>query len=229
MADAQVLVNHLDHRGQAVGGARSGGDDTVLRRVEQVLVDAHHHVQCAFLLHWSADHHTFDALIQVGLEHGYRLHLAAGLDDQVAARPVCVRDGLVRGDLEALAFDHYRVAFCAGFTVPASVDRIEVDQMGMGLGVTGRVIDLHKLEFWPVPGRAKRQATNTAKPIDTYFDSHVLVLGSRLTNGQRVSLNWLMYPTCAGFWIARGRNSFLQRCQHGIRGSCLLRKPQMDR
>ncbi|MNN11671.1 hypothetical protein D3C81_1246370 [compost metagenome] len=173
-----------------------------------MLVDAHHHVQCAFLLHWSADHHTFDALIQVGLEHGYRLHLAAGLDDQVAARPVGVRDGLVGGDLDALALDHYRVALCAGFTVPASVDRIEVDQMGMGLGVTGRVIDLHKLEFRPVPGGAKRQATNTAKPIDTYFDSHVLVLESRLAKGQRVSLNWLIYPTCAGFWIARGRRAW---------------------
>nr|WP_269805987.1 hypothetical protein [Pseudomonas sp. NMI1173_11] len=63
-----------------------------------MLVDAHHHVQCTFLLHWSADHHTFDALIQVGLEHSYRLHLTAGLDDQVAARPVGVGDGLVRGE-----------------------------------------------------------------------------------------------------------------------------------
>ncbi|MNV60622.1 hypothetical protein D3C71_1530920 [compost metagenome] len=176
VADAQVLVNYLDHRGQAIGGAGSGGDDTVLRRVEQVLVDAHHHVQRAFLLHRSADHHAFDALVQVGLEHGYRLHLAAGFDDQITARPVGVGDRLVRGDLDALALDHHRVAFCLGFTLPAAVDRIEVDQVGVGLGVADRVIDLDEFEFRPAPGRAQRQATDTAKPIDAYFDCHGLVL-----------------------------------------------------
>jgi hypothetical protein len=30
------------------------------------------------------------------------------------------------------------VALSTGFTVPAAVDRVEVDQVGMGLGVAGR-------------------------------------------------------------------------------------------
>ncbi|MNT36213.1 hypothetical protein D3C72_1722820 [compost metagenome] len=126
----------------------------MLGRVEQVLVDPHHHVQCAFFLHRGTHHHAFDALIQVGLEHGNRFHLTAGLDDQVATRPIGVGDGLVGRDLDVLAIDYHRIACCTGFTVPASVDRVEVDQVGVGLSIPGRVIDLYEFEFRPVPGRA---------------------------------------------------------------------------
>ncbi|MNZ45473.1 hypothetical protein D3C78_631310 [compost metagenome] len=78
---------------------------------------------------------------------------------------------------------------CACLAVPASVHRVEVDQVGMGFSVPGRVIDLYEFEFRPVPGRAQRQATDTSKPIDAYFDCHVLVLESRLASGQRVLVN----------------------------------------
>ncbi|MCY1540350.1 hypothetical protein D9M68_759840 [compost metagenome] len=69
MADAQFLVDHLDHRCQAVGGAGRGGDDAVLGRIEQVLVDAHDHVQRLLFLHRRTDHDPLHALVEVGLEH----------------------------------------------------------------------------------------------------------------------------------------------------------------
>ncbi|MNE77951.1 hypothetical protein D3C80_1743130 [compost metagenome] len=84
MADAELLVDYLDHRCQAVGGAGRGGDNAMLRRIEQVLVDTHDHVQRALFLHRRTDHDPLYALVEVSLEHGHGLHLAAGLDHQVA-------------------------------------------------------------------------------------------------------------------------------------------------
>ena len=80
MADAEVLVDHLDHRSQAIGGTGGSGNDAVLGWIEQLLVDTHHHVQCAFLLHGRADHNPLHALIQVSLQYRHGLHLAAGFD-----------------------------------------------------------------------------------------------------------------------------------------------------
>ncbi len=63
VADAELLMDHLDHRRQAVGGAGCRGDDAMLRRIEQTIVNAHDYVQCTRLLHRRADHDAFDALL----------------------------------------------------------------------------------------------------------------------------------------------------------------------
>ncbi|MCY1358570.1 hypothetical protein D9M69_451090 [compost metagenome] len=181
-------MNHLDHRRQAVGGARGGGNDAMLGGVEQVLVDAHDHVQRALFLDRRTDDHALHALIQVGLEHGDGLHLAAGLDHQIAVRPVGVGDGLVGGDLDALAADHHAIALTARFVLPAPVHRIEVQQVGVGRGVAGRVVDADELQFGPVPGGAQRQTTDTTETVDTDFDAHVRVLWRRLESVAYVEL-----------------------------------------
>ncbi|MNG09652.1 hypothetical protein D3C84_930780 [compost metagenome] len=154
MADAQVLVDHLDHRRQAVGGAGGSGDDAVQGRVEQVLVDAHDDIQRAGFLDRGADHHALDPLFQVARKHSNRLHLAAGLDHQVAARPVGVGDGLVGADPDPLAVDQDAVARAARLMLPAAVHRVEIQQVGMGRRIAGRVVDLHEFELRPVPGGA---------------------------------------------------------------------------
>ncbi|MCY1488680.1 hypothetical protein D9M68_223780 [compost metagenome] len=176
MANAEVLVNHLDHRRQAVGGAGRGGDDAVLCRIEQVLVHPHDDVQRALLLHRCAHHHPLHAFIQIGLKHGDGLHLATGLDHQIAVRPVGVGNRLVGGDLDALATDHHAIALGAGLVMPAAMHRIEVQQMRVGHRVTHRVIDADELELRPAPGGAQGQATDTTEAVDTDFDTHESVL-----------------------------------------------------
>ncbi|MCY1267403.1 hypothetical protein D9M70_158370 [compost metagenome] len=180
VADAELLVDHLDHGCQAVGGAGRGGDDAVLGRVEQVLVDAHDDIQRAPLLHRGAHHHSFHALVEVGLEHRDGLHLAAGLDHQIAIRPIGVGDGLVGSDLDALAADHHAIALGTGLVVPAAVYRVEVQQMREGRRVTRRVIDTDELELRPAPGGAQRQTTDTTETVDTDFDTHAHVLSCLL-------------------------------------------------
>ena len=65
--DTQVFVDHLDHRGEAVGGARGRRDNAMLRRVEQLLVNTHDDIKRSGLLHRRADHHALHTLIEIGL------------------------------------------------------------------------------------------------------------------------------------------------------------------
>src|SRR5690606_39125188 len=105
-------------------------------------------------------------------QHRNGFHLAAGLNHQIAAAPVSIGNGLVGRDLNAFAVDQDALALTARLAIPAAMHRIEIDQMGVGCGVTGRVVDLHKLKFRPAPGGAQRQTTDTTKSVDTYLDSH---------------------------------------------------------
>ena len=171
-ADAERAMDDLDDRGQAIGRARGGGDDAMLRGIEAGMVHAHHDVQRAGGLHWSRHDHALHALVQVGLEHSNSLHLAAGLDHQVAAAPIGVGNGLVGGDANALAVDHHVLAIATRLMLPAAMYRVEVQQVGMGGGITGRVVYLHELQLGPVPGSAQGQAADAAESVDTDFDRH---------------------------------------------------------
>jgi hypothetical protein len=119
----------------------------------------------------------------VTLQHGDRLHLAAGLEHQVATAPVGVGDGLVGAHPDALAIDHHAIAIAARLMLPAAMHRVEIEQVRVGGGVTCRVVDLHELHFGPVPGGAQGQTADAAKTVDAYFDGHVdaSVSGSRRT------------------------------------------------
>ncbi|MNN65467.1 hypothetical protein D3C81_1809730 [compost metagenome] len=82
-------------------------------------------------------------------------------------------------DLDALALDDDAVAVAARLVLPAAVHRIEVEQMGVGRRVGGRVVDLHELQLRPAPGRAQGQTSDAAEAVDAYLDGHGLVLSSR--------------------------------------------------
>src|SRR5690606_38072607 len=155
------LMDHLDHRSQAVGGTRSSGNNAVLGGIEQMLVDAHDHVQRAFFLDWSARHHTLHTLIQVSLKYGNGFHLAAGINYQIAALPIDVCNRSIGCDLDALATAHDRITRRVGFATPSAMHRIEVDQVCVSRCVPRWVINLHELELWPAPRRTQGKATDT--------------------------------------------------------------------
>ncbi len=172
VADAQLLMDHLDHRCQAVGGAGRRGDDAVLRRIVQAVIDAHDDVQRARLLHRRADHHALDPLLQILLQHRNGLHLAARLYDKIAARPIGVCDRLVGADLHPLAIDDQAVAVGARLVLPAAMHRVEIEQVRMGGRIAGRIVDLHEIQLRPIPGRTQGQATDAAETVDAYFYAH---------------------------------------------------------
>ncbi len=148
-------------------------------RVEQLIVDAQHNIQHARLLDRRAHHHAAYALIQIGLQRSAGLVDAAGLDHQIAARPVGIGNRPVASERQPAARNDNRITIGLCLVLPAPVYRVEVEQMGVGCRIAARVVDLHKLQVGPVPGGAQRQFTDAAKAVDTYLDGHVASL--RLT------------------------------------------------
>ncbi len=63
--DAEAVVENLGHRRQAVGCARSVGDDVVLRRIVLVLIHPHHN-RDVLALGRGADDDLFCARLQMG-------------------------------------------------------------------------------------------------------------------------------------------------------------------
>src|SRR5207253_7523493 len=59
------VVEHLDHRHEAVGGARGVGDDGVLGGIEGVVVDADHE-DCVDTVGGCRDDHTLRTRVDVG-------------------------------------------------------------------------------------------------------------------------------------------------------------------
>src|SRR5690554_2348437 len=149
-------------------------------RVEEVVVDPHHQIEHALVLHRGAHYHALDPLVEVGLEPVGGLHLAGGLDHHVTAGPVGGLDlavcregdapsghrqgGVVRRDIIAAAG-------------PLAVHRVELQQVGEGGGVTAGVVDLHELEVRVRPAGAQRQAADAAEAIDADPDRHGKLLG----------------------------------------------------
>ncbi len=172
MADAEVLMDDLDHRRKAIGGAGGRGNDPVLFRIVQRVINPHDDIECPGFLDRRADHNTLDPLVQIALKHGHSLHLATGFDYQIAAGPVGICNGLVCSDSDALAIDDNAVAVTARFVLPAAVHRVEVQQVGVGGCVAGGIVDLDELQLWPIPGCAQCQTSNPAEAVDTNFDCH---------------------------------------------------------
>src|SRR5690606_15286767 len=98
---------------------------------------------------------------------------------QVAARPIGVGDGLVSGDLDALTGDDDAVAVAARLVLPATMHRVEVQQMGVGRRIADRVVDLRELQLRPAPGRTQGQSSDAAEAVDAYLDGHDPVLSSQ--------------------------------------------------
>ncbi|MNH29226.1 hypothetical protein D3C79_894440 [compost metagenome] len=155
MLDAELLVDHLHHGRQAVGGAGGRRHYGVLRLVIKMVVDPHHHIEHPLLLDRCRDHDPLHPLRQISIEQRLGFHLAGGLDHHVTTRPVSLTDLFVAGAEDAMIADHHLVPIAAGFMVPAAMDGIEGDEVCQRSGIAGRVIDAHKLHIRPVEGGAK--------------------------------------------------------------------------
>ncbi len=179
--DADLLVQHLDHRRQAVGGAGGGGNQVVLCRVVEVVVDPHDDVQRP-LLDRGGDDHLFDAALVVGLQQLGGAELAGRFDDYIDPQ-------LIPGDLPgACEFaeadpppgDAHRVAFGLYLPVPAAVHRIEFQQVGGGFHPALELVDVDDVKFRPIPGGAQRQAAHAAETVNSYADAHLFTLLAQL-------------------------------------------------
>ncbi len=137
VTDADALVDDVDHRRQAVGRARRGGHHGVHSRVVATVVDAHDHVQRAWLFDRCCHDDLVDPAFEVRRERLHGAELARSFDHDIDA--VLVPRHLTRGGFTAeadrRAVDGQRPCVAADVTVPAAVDRVERQQVSRGLGV----------------------------------------------------------------------------------------------
>ncbi len=176
VADAKALVHHLHHRRQAVGGARGGGEQPVARRIEELVVDAEHHVQRLLAghhtLHRAGHDHALQAhLIEVGLQGFGSFELAAALQHQLHAHLVPGHGSGIAllGVTHRRGVHHKACGVGLHGLMPAAVHRVEGEQVGGGVGVTGRVIHMHQLDAGAPPQGPEHQAADATEAVDADF------------------------------------------------------------
>ncbi len=132
-------MDHLDHGGEAVGGA-GGGSDQRLRPVIEVVVDAIDDVQRAAVLDRGGDDDLLDPGLEVGGEFGGGLEDAGAVDHDIDAGEGQRRDRLLMGEGDGLAVQDQRVFGGGDGGAPTAVDRVEFHQQCVLCGIACGVV-----------------------------------------------------------------------------------------
>jgi hypothetical protein len=170
---AEGVVQHLDHGGQAVGRARGVRDDVVAGRVVRLVVHAQHQRDVGPL-----GGRGDDDLLRAGrqmLRGAVAVGELAGalehhVDAQVLPRQ---RAGVLAGEhLEFVAVDGDAVGAAGDGGTEVAQHRIVLEQMRQGLGIR-EVVDAHEIDLVIGKRRAHDVAPDPAEPVDAYSDRHV--------------------------------------------------------
>lgn len=178
--DAELVVEDLGERAQAVRGARGVRDD-VLAAVVLVVVDAQHDGD-VLVAGRRGDDDLLGAGVQVTLRLGACGEDAGRLDDDVNAQVAPGKGRRTLLDLERLdlviADDDRVIALQADVIGQPAQDGVELQQVGQG-GVIGQVVDRDDLDVSVDPLSLlrvqcpKEVPADPAKPVYAYPDSHV--------------------------------------------------------
>ena len=176
--DAEVVVENLGHRREAVRRARGVGDDVVRGRVVVLVVDAHDDGDVLALCRCGDD----DLLGARGdVLSGARCvgEEAGRLDDDVCTDlGPWQHPGIALGeDGEASdALDGDLTIAGDDVLAQAAEDAVVLEQVREGLGVR-QVVDAHHLDVGPAGQQGPVEvAADAAKAIDSNANSHVLAL-----------------------------------------------------
>src|SRR5438270_37382 len=179
--NAEAVVEHLDHRDQAVRRAAPVGDDVHLGGVVGVLVHAHHEGVVLVGRRRRDDHllgaATVDVdprLVGVGEEAGR-------LDHDLDAEVPPLEPGRVAlaEEADGAVADAYGVAVRADGRAEGPQRRVVLQKMGEGVSVAD-VVDGDDLEVRvELGGRPVDVPADPAEPVDPHFDGHA-VKGKRV-------------------------------------------------
>ena len=165
MPDPESFVDHLDHRGEAVGRAGSGGQDVMRAGLVQMVVDAHDDIQRA-LLDRRRDDYLPDAAFEVAAsasrssrnlpEHSRTISTSRRVPGHRAGASR-------RAEADALAVDRQTTPDPQSIgTAPAPVDAVEFEQVRGGLGTAFDLVDMDDREL-AIPNAA-RSASRPIRP-----------------------------------------------------------------
>ena len=169
--DAEIIVDDLGQRRQAVRGARSVGHDLDIRgvRIEVNAADEHRRVILGRGGH--------DDLLRAGVDVRLRLFLrqeqARGFDDVLRAdlTPGQVRGVALGEDGDLAAVDHDAVVVALHIGGESAVHSIVFQHVGQIIG-GAEVIDAHDLDLRMVQACAKDHTANAAKAVNTDLNTH---------------------------------------------------------
>ena len=170
--DAEGVVEHLDDRGEAVGGAAGVGDDVVRGGVVLVRVDAEDEGD-VLVGGGGGDDDLLDGGAEVGLGLGGVGEEAGGLDDDLGADggPVELGGVALGEDLDLLAVDGDEVVAVLDVVFEVAEDGVVLEQMGEGRR-RGEVVDGDEVDLGVGEGGAEDVATDAAEAVDAYLDCH---------------------------------------------------------
>lgn len=157
--DAPVVVQHLGHRGQTVGGAGSGGDDGFAGVFVMVdAIDEHRRV----VLGRRRLHHFLGAGVDVLLAAFLGQEEAGAVDDDLGVHLVPLQIGRVflRGQADGLAVDHQAAALDLHIALEAAVHRVVLQHVGQVFRIQ-QVVDADHFQL----GKSLAIARNTMRPI----------------------------------------------------------------
>lgn len=170
--DAEVVVEDLGERREAVGRARGVGDDVHRGRVVDVLVDAHDdggiHVGAR-----SGDDDLLGAIVEMHLAGLAGLEATRGLDDDLRANgsPVELL-GLARLErLDLVALDDERAFLGVAILEDTALAGIVLGKVRRALEIT-RVVDGDDLYIGIELCETKDQTADATKTIDADFERH---------------------------------------------------------
>src|SRR3989338_743377 len=169
--DAPLVVQHLGHGSQAVGGARCVGDDG-LARVGVVVHAEHEHG--GVVLGGGRQDDLLGTSVQVLLRGDLVQEQAGGFDHHVGADFVPLQVGgvalLRQADL--LAVHDQGVALDRDFALEAAVHAVVLEHIGQVVGLE-QVVDAHDFDVREVLHRsAEHHAADAAEAVDANLDRH---------------------------------------------------------
>ena len=170
--DTEFLVDDLDDGGDAVGGATCVGDDVIDGGVVEVVVDSHDDVEDV-VFDGGGDDDFFDSGVEVGLQGGGVAEGARAFEDDVDAGPVDLGGVVLGGEGELLTVDDDVLLIVRDVVSPATVDGVELEEVGGALGGGVGVVDADELEVGIVESSAEDETTDAAESIDSDFHRDV--------------------------------------------------------
>ncbi|MNY11394.1 hypothetical protein D3C86_1444220 [compost metagenome] len=170
--DAEVLVEDLGHRREAVGGAGGVRDDVVLGGVVGLVVDAQDDGD-VLALGRSRDDDLLGAGVEVGLGLGGVGEDAGRLDDDLGAELLPGDHGGVAlgRDLDLAAVDDDGALGVIDRAGVDAVDRVVLEEVSERLGV-GQVVDADELQLGVLEADAQHLATDTTETVNPHFSGH---------------------------------------------------------
>ena len=170
--DAEVLMNDLDDRRQAVRRAGRVGNDMVNRRIIRRLIHAHDD-RGRRILRRRGNDDLLRAVFQMDLAVLDAVELAGRFDDDVHAEfpPRQVAWVTIREDLDRLAVHHHEIAASFDFMVQLAVDRVIFEEMRRLLGI-GSAVHGDDLHLFVLQRRPQAHPADPSKAVDSDFRYH---------------------------------------------------------